>query len=397
MPIDQERRERVRQVLAGAGLDALVCRLPEHVVLLAGSWPVIGRSLVVFPADGNPALIAPRPERDWIDPDLEDVRAFECWRLTDPPPEESLERLLRDVAEERGLAGKRIGIDAGVGFEDQAPSQRLTEPTGPAGPTVAIYALALKNADLVDATTLLYELRARKTAQEIERLRTTNRIAGFGLEAFHTAVRPGVTEAAVAAAVEAAIMERGTGYQGMKTAHGQAQVFSGPRTAEGWFYPTTSHRTIAAGDLVMLELGTVADGYWSDLTRTVVAGGRPTRQQEHLFAAQQAAHAAALAAMTAGARAADVDEAARQTLTQHGLVEHFLHHTGHGIGFRYHEPIPFLHPASTHVLAAGMVTSLEPGLYSAEFGGLRYEDNVLITEGEPETLSPFPHTLSTEG
>lgn len=397
MPIDQERRERVRRALAEAGLDALVCRLPEHVVLLAGCWPVIGRTLVLFPAAGDPILIAPRAERDWIDPALEDVRAFECWRLTDPPPEESLERLLRGAIEERGLAGKRIGIDAGVGFEDQAPSHRLTEPTGPAAPTAAIYALALRGAEMVDGTTLLYELRARKTAQEVERLRVVNEIAGFGIEAFHRAARPGVSEAAVAAAVEAAIMERGTGHKETKAAHGQAQVFSGPRTVEGWFYPVTSRRVIQEGELVMLELGTVADGYWSDLTRTVVAGGRPTRQQAHLFEAQQAAHWAAFAAMRAGAIAADVDEVARQALTEHNLAEHFLHHTGHGIGFRYHEPIPFIHPSSMHVLASGMVTSLEPGLYSADFGGLRYEDNVLITNGEPEILSPFPRSLSTEG
>lgn len=87
----------------------------------------------------------------------------------------------------------------------------------------------------------------------------------------------------------------------------------------------------------------------------------------------------------------------RRERVRRALAEHFLHHTGHGIGFRYHEPIPFIHPSSMHVLASGMVTSLEPGLYSADFGGLRYEDNVLITDGEPEILSPFPRSLSTEG
>lgn len=395
MPIDHERRERVRQALADARLDALVCRLPEHIVMLTGTWPVIGRDIAVFPASGEPVLIAPNAEQEWIDLDLEDVRLFDCWRLTDPLPEENLRRLLTDVAQQFGLAaeGKRIAIDASVGFEDQAPSHRLTEPTGPAAPTNAVYALALEHADLVDGTALLYDLRARKTAQEIERLRVVNQIAGFGIEAFYKAVEPGATEAAVSAAIEGAIRAKGTGYSGMKAVYAQAQIISGPRTAKAWFYPTSTNRVIQAGELVMVEMGTVADGYWSDLTRTVVAGAEPTREQQAIFEAQQAAHWAAFAMMRPGVVAADVDEVARQALEDHGMAECFVHHTGHGIGFRYHEPIPFLHPSSMQTLEPGMVTSLEPGIYNHNHG-LRVEDIVLITEDEPEILSPFERTLT---
>lgn len=383
--IDLERDRRIREALASAHLDAVVCRLPENVVCLSGYYPQIGCSLVVYSAEGEPVLICPRNEREAAAPgSVSDVRIYETWRLPDPSPWESVERILGQVIEEKKLANRSIGWEAS--FEAIAPSQLAGEPYVPAAPTQRMIAGLLENPPL-DATEILNIIRARKTPIEIERLRRANEIAGLGLLAFRKHARPGLTEAQVAAAVEAAIYGEGTGYEGARYARGFAQVFSGPNTVEGWYYPVSTDRVIQPGDLVMIELGTVVDGYWSDLTRTVVAGGNATSRQREVYEAVTAAQRAALEAARPGVSGRAPDAAARRVLAEVGLDQYFVHHTGHGLGFRYHEPYPSVHPRSTHTLEVGHVHSIEPGVYVPTFGGLRIEDNVVIGENGADFLS----------
>jgi Xaa-Pro aminopeptidase len=128
----------------------------------------------------------------------------------------------------------------------------------------------------------------------------------------------------------------------------------------------------------MLELGTVADGYWSDHTRTVVAGTASPRLRE-AYDAVRAAASAGFAAAKPGATGDDVDRASREACAAAGFTQ-FPHHTGHGTGFRYHESRPQLVPGGTHVLSAGNVIITEPGVYEAELnGGVRFEDNAVVT------------------
>jgi Xaa-Pro aminopeptidase len=98
--------------------------------------------------------------------------------------------------------------------------------------------------------------------------------------------------------------------------------------------------------------------------------------------------------MRPGISASQVDRAARQVIEQAGLAQYFIHHTGHGLGLRYHEPEPFLHPAVEAPLTAGMVTSVEPGIYIPGWGGMRCEDNVLVTAGGAEVLSEYSRELA---
>jgi Xaa-Pro aminopeptidase len=220
----------------------------------------------------------------------------------------------------------------------------------------------------------------------LARLRVAREIAGFGLEAFGSAVQPGRTEAEVAADVERAILA-GTGYKGTAHARAEALVFSGTERLDrvSWGYATSTARRIERGELVMLELCTVADGYYSDLTRMATAGP-PSARQEELIAAVTAAQRAAIAAVRPGVTGDAVDRAARDMLRAHGLADAFIHITGHGLGFRYHESVPMLYPGAENVLAEGMVTSIEPGIYGSKFGGIRIEDNVAVTADGVEVL-----------
>ncbi len=384
---DLERWDQVRATLAKSNLAALVCRLTENVVLLSGYWPILGRSVVVFPADSQPVLIAPVSEAEAMEKGwISDVRTFRAWRIGDADPEASISKLLGQVFAERGLLGKRVGYEGSFG--DIAATQRFFEPWAGIHTALASWRAAGGNGEWVDFGPQLIELSGRKTEREIARVRLANQVADFGLAAFIREAVPGRCESEIAAAVESAVLIQGDGYKGIARARAEAEIISGPRTGSAWDFPTTSNRVVEKGDLVLIELAVVADGYWSDLTRTVVAGTF-NDEQRRLATAQRAAYQAALQAMKPGVSATEPDAAGRRALETFGMRDLFAHHTGHGIGFRYHEPIPFVHPESTGILQAGMITSLEPGLYGANFG-YRVEDNVLITATGAEPLCHSP-------
>jgi len=378
--MDQERRDRVRRALAEAKLDALVCRLAENVVLLSGYYPQIGASLCLFPADGEPVLLMPRMENELADRGfVADRRLYDCWQNRYPPPMESLARLLRQAIEEKGLRGGAVGYEGS--FETIAPNQLSGEPTGVGAPTIALIREAVGGDRLVDAADLLYQLRACKTPTELARIGIANEVAAIGLRAFKEHSVEGATEAAVSAAVEGAIRREGCGYKGARFAFAWGQVTAGPATSENWGYPVSSARKLQRGDFVVVELGVVVDGYWADVTRTVTVGPASDRQRE-VYELVKRAQAASLAAARPGVRAEEVDAVGRRIIAEGGYGENFVHHTGHGIGFRYHEPIPFVAPGSGHTLEEGHVHSIEPGIYVQGLGGCRLEDNcAVLAEG----------------
>ena len=363
--------EGIRARLRQAGMDALVCRLPENVLCLTGYWPRSGVSFLFVPADGVPLLIAPELEAPFLP--LGAAQALFPWgRLGEPAPLESVRRVLAAHS-----APARLGWEGD--FEAVAPAHVAGEVLVPAVGTAAMLREAFPGVQLVDASPVLRAERARKTPHDLAGLRRAAAMAERGVVAFEQAVRPGVTECALVAEVEAAIARAGGDPDGAISVRGFAQLLSGPRTAGAWapWYLAT-RRLLEPGDLVLLELATVADGYWSDITRMAVEG----------------AVAAAMACCVPGQPARAADAAARTALAAAGLAQAFPHHTGHGVGFRYHEPVPWLHPDSTDVLEAGMVCTIEPGVYIEGFGGVRIEENIVVADGGPECLSvparPWP-------
>ncbi|HUJ76645.1 MAG TPA: M24 family metallopeptidase, partial [bacterium] len=230
---------------------------------------------------------------------------------------------------------------------------------------------------------------------EADRIRRANEIAALGLAAFRDAVAPGRTGLDLVAAVESAVMLRGTGHRGARRVRAFAQVATGAEeTALGWRpMEISTRRPLADGDIALLELGVVADGYWADRTR-VRAAGDPGARRRDALSRVLAAQEAAVAAVRPGAVAGDVDAAARSVLASAGLGREFLHITGHGTGFRYHEPGSFLSPGSATILEEGMVFSVEPGVYSPELGGMRLEDNILVTATGGEVLGPFAKDIT---
>ena len=348
----------------------------------------------MVPREGPTYLIAVDTEVHAIPAGAADeVRTFKWGVLAASDPHAEVQRHLREALQAAGVDQGRIGHETSFGAV--APGHGAAEVLVPSDVAHSTLRRATPEATLVDAGPALIVARARKTPIEIAKLRRANSVAAFGLDAFSTLYEPGRSEAEVAAQVEAAIMSRGIGYEGATHARGWAQLMTGSACARAYTpHPATSDRVIQRGDLGVLELATVVDGYWSDLTRTLVAGTQPGTQQEELYGAILAAHGAVLQSAQPGMTGSEVDALARAEIEQRGRGELFVHHTGHGLGFCYHEPRPFLHPANHEIVEEGMVSSIEPGLYLEGFGGLRLEDNVVFTESGLELISHFNSALA---
>jgi Xaa-Pro aminopeptidase len=234
------------------------------------------------------------------------------------------------------------------------------------------------------------DARMVKDAAEIEVLRDAAQRLDDVARAAFGAAKAGVSEREVAAALEAAMRQAGYERPAFDTI-----VASGPHAALPHY--RAGDRILTAGDLVVLDFGGVLDGYCCDLTRTVSIGP-PSSQARRLYAAVYDAQQAAIAAVRPGVETSAVDAAARQVLEDRGLGAAFGHGTGHGLGLDVHEEPRITRPRAdvpSMPLAPGMVFTIEPGAYLAGFGGVRIEDDVLVTEAGCEVLTRVPRELLT--
>jgi Xaa-Pro aminopeptidase len=236
----------------------------------------------------------------------------------------------------------------------------------------------------VPSQNLVEKLRFRKEPDEIKALREAVRIADEAVEEIAGVIRPGMTEHRVAGEIE--LLQRSKG--GERSAS-EIIVASGPRSSLP--HGIATDRVISAGEPIMLDLGTVFRGYLSDLTRTLHLGPAPKefhRIYDIVFEAQRRAEARIKPGMTGR----EADAIAREYIASEGFGEHFGHSLGHSIGLDNHE-FPLLSPYDNTVLEAGMVTTVEPGIYVKGVGGVRIEDMVLINETGCEVLSRSRKTL----
>lgn len=379
------RLDRLRAEMRGAGIDALVCRLPENVVYLTDYWAHHGFSFAVFPVDGKPLLFLPEIEEVYAKPDWADYTLFGWGLLKDGNLYDNYARLLSQTRDRLGLANATIGVEQS--FEVVGASYRSAEPVVPGAPWAGMLASVFANATLVDAAGVLQTARAIKGAYELDKLKIANEIAEIGMNAFLAQLQPGMTEVEVGALIEYAIRAKGPGHKGAQLVRASAEVGAGVvGSTKGTLLVPSSTYPIREGDVVMVELATVVDGYWSDLTYVAVAG-TPNARQREVYNAVLTAQQLGAAQMKHGAAFTDPDTAARQSLIDAGLGDYFVHITGHGVGWRYHEFIPFLMPGIEGTLHTGMVSSVEPGVYIPDFGGIRIEDNVAVGETGPVFLS----------
>lgn len=230
-------------------------------------------------------------------------------------------------------------------------------------------------------------LRAVKDNHELAIMRRACRQISDVARNLREWVAEGRTERQVAADIDAAVMRAGFERLAFSTI-----AASGPNSAHPHARP--GDRRLQQGDLVVLDFGGVLDGYCGDLTR-MAAIGQVQADARALFDAVRAAQHAAIKAVRAGALASDVDKAARDVLTNHGLGDAFPHATGHGLGLDLHEAPRIGRADADRVvrLEAGMVCTIEPGAYLDGLGGARMEDDVMVTAEGCEVLTDAPRDL----
>lgn len=230
-------------------------------------------------------------------------------------------------------------------------------------------------------------LRLIKDRAEIDVFRRGAALISRVAEALPGMVAVGRTEREVADRLGEAILRAGFSRLAFPTI-----VATGPNSALPHAVP--GDRPIARGDLVVLDFGGVLDGYCVDLTR-MAAAGPVSVAAKSLFDAVFAAHAAAVQVVRPGIQTSEVDRAARTVLESRGLGDAFSHSTGHGLGLEVHEAprVARADPESPDVLEPGMVFTIEPGAYVESIGGVRVEDDVLVTAGGCEVLTTASRDL----
>ena len=237
----------------------------------------------------------------------------------------------------------------------------------------------LTRARVVPTAELVERHRAVKSPEEVAAIRSAAELAQEALAEVLPGVRAGQSELEVASVLEAGLRRRGSEWHPFPTI-----VASGPRSALP--HARTSKRTLAVGELLLIDFGAQVDGYCADLTRTMVIGARADERQRTMHDLVQTAQRRAIEHLRAGMPAREADALAREVIVTRGFGEAFGHSLGHGLGLEVHEA-PRLAPTSETPLPHHAVVTVEPGVYFPGWGGVRLEDDVYLSTGGAERLS----------
>ena len=356
------RREKLRSRWKTAGIDALLVSAPSNVSYLTG-----------FSGDSSVLLVG--RERDLI---VSDGRY--TTQLEQECP--GLEKLIRLPGQDMNPALAHVLATMGlrrVGFEATSWTVAEHEALVAALPTVA----------LVGLTGQVEALRQIKDETEVAAIRQAIRCAERAFQMLRASLREGDSEKDTADALDGYLRRCGA-----TAASFPPIVAVGVNSASPHARPTTSTR-IGQDDFVLIDWGATGRPYKSDLTRVLVTG-KVTPKFEAIYRTVLSALERGIAAIRPGVKAHEIDAEARSVIEEAGFGRFFDHGLGHGLGIDIHED-PRIRKGSNVVLEPGMVFTVEPGIYLPDWGGIRIEDDVLVTPDGCEVLSHVPRSLDSVG
>ena len=367
--MNQERAQELNEKMRDRGLDAVALVPGPNLTYVSGiNVHLSERPIILFlPVDDEPAIIIPVLEASKAEDAGIKLKRIFVW------------------SDEAGYAGAFERASSGLGLSDsrlgvEALRMRVLEME-----MLHRYAPGLVTAH---ADPLMDALRLRKSADEVAAMDRAVAVAEEAMHKLLPQIKPGLTEKEVAAMLTVEILGAGADALAFNPI-----VSAGPNSASPHATPTD--RQLREGDPLVIDWGASIDGYVSDITRTF-AVGHLDEELRLVYDVVKTANAAGVAAAEPGATGEAIDRAARNVIKNAGYGDYFIHRTGHGLGMEAHES-PSLVAGNTDPLPEGAVFTVEPGIYLPKQGGVRIEDDVVITADGHRSLTTFPRELNILG
>lgn len=367
--MNQQRTTKLQQQLAQQKLDGVILMPGPNSYYLSGMHTHISERpvLLFIPQTGEPAIIIPGLEA--MKAEAAGIPSERIFAWND---EEWFEGAFQKAADYLQLNGAHWGVEALYMRVLELEALQKVVP-------------ALQTSHAEPA---MMALRAIKDESELAAIGKAIGVAERSIERLIPQIKIGMTEKQVAAQLTTILLDEG----GESIAFGPI-VSTGPNAASPHAMP--SERPLASGDLLVVDWGVFVDGYPSDITRTF-AVGEVDDKLKHIYDIVRQANEAGKQAAKPGATGQDVDRAARKVIVDAGYGDYFFHRTGHGLGLEVHE-LPGMVEGNTTPLQVGNVFTVEPGIYIAGRGGVRIEDDVVVTADGCRSLTSFPRDLITVG
>lgn len=367
--MNQTRLQTLKQKILDFGLDGVALAPGPNMLYVSGIHVHLSeRPIILFlPADDDPAIVIPTLEA--MKAEAAGIPQERIFGWTD---EEGYTAAFQQACAHLELSDYLLGVEA--------LHMRVLELE-----LLQRYAPGLQTSH---AEPILAALRMRKDDAELAAMERAIQVAEAAMERLLPRIRVGQTEKEVAALLTQELLSGG----GEQIAFGPI-VSAGPNSASPHATPT--ERPLQSGDLLVIDWGVFVDDYPSDITRTF-AVGEVDDELRRVYAVVREANAAGKAAARPGAAGQDVDRAARRVIDEAGYGDYFIHRTGHGLGLEVHEP-PFMREGYTEPLQVGNTFTVEPGVYLPGRGGVRIEDDVLVTVDGFRSLTTFSRDLIRVG
>ena len=363
------RIERLHELQIAAKLDYVALVPGANLLYFTGvHYHVSERPIIaIFPADNTrqPALIVPQFEagKALHGPVKIDWRVFSYLDCENP------QECVSHAARELGMQGGVIGVE---------PTQmRVMESS--------LLNAGSSGVSIVSAADVLEQMRMTKDAGEIDRMRRAAKVPERVLAEAIRRIKPGMTETQVAGIFMTVSFE-----QNPQEPASPPLVQTGLSAA--FPHAFAGGRAVQSGDLMVIDFGAVIEDYGSDITRTIAIEDEPNDEMKHVYETVKRANAAGRAVVRPGIRAEEVDQVTRDVVDRAGYGQYFTHRTGHGLGLEGHEA-PYMVKGDTTVLQPGMTFTVEPGIYIEGKGGVRIEDDMVVTVTGGESLTTFNRDL----
>lgn len=369
-PTVLDRQKKLTSALEKANLAGMILNPGPSLTYLTGMHYHLSERPIV-------ALFAPNSTPLLVLPEFESVKThnlpYELKTFTYSEDPNTWAGAFEQAAKALGFTDGQIGVEA--------LSMRVLE--------LRYLEAVLPEINYVTAEEIIGQLRMYKDSDEASAMRKAVKIAEDAMKATIPQIKIGMTERELAAELTSQLFK----HKSEPTLPFAPIVAGGPNSANPHAFPTD--RQLASGDLLVMDWGASFDGYFSDMTRTFGVGD-VNEEFAKVHKLVQEANSAARAAVSPGTTSHDLDKAARDVIEAGGYGEEFFHRTGHGLGLEVHEA-PYIRADNLRILEPGMTFTIEPGIYLSGQGGVRIEDNMLVTEDGAESFTNLPREIVSVG